>query len=152
MNEIQWATPEYYKTPKKADWYIAVSVIALSLIAMGIMLDNMLLVILIIIAVFTLFLLSKKDPPEIVCKIIERGVVVEDNLYPFGSIESFWIDDSDHEKPKMFLKLKSGYHPIITIPLHEAPIEEIHEAMQKKTKEAEHLEPLSQKIMEYLGF
>jgi len=82
----------------------------------------------------------------------QKGIKVDKELYPFVSIESFWVDSVDEENPKILLKSKKKIMPLIVIPIEEHHPLDIREFLLQYLKEEEINESLSQKIMEKLGF
>ncbi|MCX6717832.1 MAG: hypothetical protein NTU76_04130 [Candidatus Taylorbacteria bacterium] len=144
MNEkISWKALEYKKKIRTADWYWAVIIIALSIIVISVILHNTLFAILIFISIFSLLIFSFKDP---------EGIIVNKDMYPFSSLESFWIDITDEKEPKILLKSKKVIMPFIIIPIEEYHHLDIREFLLRYLEEKEMNEPISHKIMDKLGF
>jgi hypothetical protein len=153
MNEkISWKALEYKKKIKTVDWYWAVIIIALSAIVISIILHNTLFAILIFISIFSLLIFSFKDPEMFEISIDERGIVVNKDMYPFSSLESFWVDITDEKEPKILLKSKKVIMPFIIIPIEEYHHLDIREFLLRYLEEKEINEPISHKIMDKLGF
>ncbi|MFA6430608.1 MAG: hypothetical protein WC229_03225 [Candidatus Paceibacterota bacterium] len=153
MNEqIIWHTLEYKKREKTTDWYWAVIIIAISIVIISIMMDNVLFAILVVLAVTSLLMFSNREPVVIEVEISGKGVRVEKELYPFISLEAFWVDAIDEDEPKIILKSKKVVMPLIVIPIDEYNHEDIRLVLLDKLEEKELHEPLPQKIMAKLGF
>lgn len=151
-DQIIWHTLEYKKREKTADWYWAVIIIAISIVVISIMMDNILFAILVVLAVTTLLIFSNREPQIIEVEIGDRGVRVVKELYPFSSLEAFWVDDSNKDEPKIILRSKKTIMPLVIIPIDEYTHEDIRLVLLDKLEEKEMHEPLPQKIMARLGF
>lgn len=153
MNEqIIWHALEYKKREKTADWYWAVIIIAISIVVISILMHNTLFAVLVVLAVTTLLMFSNREPQVIEVEITDKGVRVVKELYPFSSLEAFWVDASDESEPKIILKSKKTIMPLIIIPIDEYSHEDIRSVLLDRLEEKELHEPLPQKIMAKLGF
>ena len=148
---ITWEAPEYIYKEKGVDWFWAVGIIVVSLAIASFVYNNVLFAILIIIGGFTLIMYAVKKPQQVRFTINERGVGINTTLYPYSALESFGIEEYGTE-PKILIKSKKALMPYIALPMRKEDGEAIRNYLSKYLKEAEHTEPLPQKIMEYLGF
>lgn len=151
-NKISWQTLEYKKKEKTADWYWAVIILTLSIVTIAFFLHDTLFALLIIVAVFSLLLFSFKDPKVISINIDQRGVIVEKEMYPFATLDAFWIDIMDEKEPKMILRSKKKILPLIIFPIEGEHHLNVRDFLLKYLPEVEMHEPVSHKIMEKLGF
>jgi len=151
-NKISWKALEYKRKEKTVDWYWAVGLIALAVIVTSIILHDTLFAILILISTIILVSFSIADPRIVQVSINRNGITVEKEMYPFSTIESFWIESTDRENRKVLLKSKRVIMPLIAIPLEELHHQDVREYLLQYLPEIEMHEPLSQKIMERLGF
>lgn len=149
--EISWHAPDFIKHEKSTDWYWAVGVITIALAVAGFVFGNVLFGILVIIASFALVLQTSRDPEVREFTVNRKGVKVQNTLYPYSSIESFWVENNPYEQ-KILLQSEKPWMPYIVFPIKEVDPEEIRDFMIQYLPEEEHQEPLAQKIMEYLGF
>ena len=152
MDRISWHALEYKKTDKTVDWYWAVVIIALSMAVISFILGNGLFSIFIIIATFILVTLSSRDPEHFEVIVDKRGFTVGRDKYPFANIEDFWVDISENDSPKVLLKSKKLASPLIVIPIEEYNHLYVRDFLLQYLPEKEMHEPLSQKVMEKLGF
>ena len=148
---ISWSAPEHLHQEKDNDWYWAVGIITITIVALAFIFSNVIFGILIIVGVFSLLVHSAKKPKIVHCEINDRGIVIDNILYPFLTLESFWID-AHNTSPKILLKSSKTFMPYITIHIKEVNREKVREILLKYIAETEHYEPLSQKIMERFGF
>jgi len=148
---ITWSALEYEHKEKSADWYWALGVIAVAGSATAFLLGNILLSILIVIGAFTLAMYGRRRPEMMDVKLGKRGVFVNDTLYPYNTLKSFWVEEQDKES-KVLIESEKMLMPYIVIPLNDADPDEVREFLFEYLEEEEHSEPLSHKFMEYLGF
>lgn len=148
---MEWDAPDHLHTEKNSDWYWAVGIVTITAVTLTFMFGNVIFGILILIGVFSLLVHAGKKPKIIHVEINDRGLVVDDILYPFITLESFWIDA--HERPgKILLKSLKTFMPYIIVYIDEVDSEEVRDVLLNYIAETEHHEPLSQKIMERFGF
>lgn len=148
---LEWDAPEHHHTEKTNDWYWAVGIITITGAALAFIFGNVVFGILIIVGVFTLLVHASREPKNIHVVINDRGIVLNDTLYPFLTLESFWIDA--HEEPrKILIKSTKTFMPYLTIHIEEVDPEKVREVLLNYIAETEHHEPLSQKILERFGF
>ncbi|MEK7184942.1 MAG: DUF5673 domain-containing protein [Patescibacteria group bacterium] len=148
---ISWETPEHSHVEKNNDWYWAVSIITITAAALAFIFNNFIFGIFILVASFSLVVHSSKKPKIIRCEINDRGIVIDSILYPFLTLESFWIDA--HIRPaKIIIKSNKTFMPYITIQIEEVDPEEVRDILLNYIAETIHIEPISQKILERFGF
>ena len=152
MNQtIEWKTLEHHHEEKHSDWFWAVGIIAVSLAATAIILNNFLFAVLILIAAFTLAMHAARPPRTFDAKIDKHGVTVHEYHYPFSSLDAFWINE--HETPPvLYLKSQRFFLSLIIISLEAINPEDVKRILRKSLPEQELHEPLLQKLAEYLGF
>ena len=151
-NKISWKALEYKRKEKTADWYWAVILIEIAMIVASFIVHNVLFAILIIISTAILMSFSIIAPKTIQININQKGIVVGKEMYPFATLEAFWVENSDEDNQKILLKSKKLIMPLIAIPIEEHHHLDIREFLLQYLPEEEMHEPLSQKIMEKLGF
>ncbi len=148
---ISWDAPEHHHTEKNNDWYWAVGIITLTASSLAFIFGNVIFGILILVGVFSLVIHASRTPGIVHVEINDRGVVINDTLYPFLTIESFWID-VHREHSTILLKSTKTFMPYITINIEGVDREDVRQILLKYIAETEHHEPLSQQVLERLGF
>jgi hypothetical protein len=149
---IAWQAHEYEPRERTADWFWAVGIISIGLAVASIIMGNLLFGILIILASFTLSMFAAR-PPEILDVVIdEMGIRMGDRLYPYRSLESFWIETEGDQK--ILVKSQKLLMPYIVVPIPdgELDIEAIHHLLSAHIPESFHAESPLEKILERLGF
>jgi hypothetical protein len=151
---IAWKALDHIKEKNSEDWFWIVGIIAVGMIILAVFFDNILFALLIALATFSSFLLAHSSPREIDYEISRKGIRSGDSIYPFSSIESFWIVDEDgYERDRVLLKSKKLFMPMITIPVgNGADLEEVREYLLQYVKEEEMNEPFYEYLMHLLGF
>ena len=149
--KIEWKAYDRIQQTHSPHWYWAVGIIALSITVTAIILHNTLFAILVVISTIVLFLRTMQKPRLISYEITNRGVWFDKDFSPFTAFEAFWIDEEERE-PKLILKAKGLIMPLSIISLQEIDSQTVREFLQQYVVESELHEPLSKRVMEYLGF
>ena len=84
-------------------------------------------------------------------EINDRGVIIGNVLYPFLTLESFWID-AHEEPPRILFKSTKTFMPYISIHIEGIDRERVRDVLLNYIAETEHHEPLTKKILERFGF
>lgn len=150
--KIQWSALEYEHKDRTTDWFWAVGIIALALAIVSVIYDNILFAVLVVIGTFTLLMYAARAPRIVAFEINRRGVVIEDRLYPYQALKSFWLREN-HRGKKLIIQSEKVLMPHITIPLaDDIDINIIHLFLAEYLEEKEHPESLSELVMDSLGF
>lgn len=148
---IIWDAPDKFTEPHGPDWYWAVGIIALSIMATSIILRNILFAVFIVLATIVLFLRSLQKPRLVHYELTTRGLRTDKSFESYSQFQSFWVDDNER-LPKLLLTGKSFLTPLSVIPLVEVDPDDVREFLLEFVPEVETHEPISRLIMEYLGF
>lgn len=150
---LHFQTYEYEPKERSTDWFWAVGIIAAAIAVTAIIFNNVLFGIVVILASFVLSLYAAR-PPEVIDVVIDDvGVRIHDKLYPYRTLESYWIEE--HQRiPKLFIKSQKLLMPYIIVALNidEAEAHEIDEHLSRHLPEVFHGESIFEKILERLGF
>lgn len=147
--EINWQAFEYEHQTKSADWFWIIWILAIGIAITAYLFNNLLFGIFILISAFCLSLYASRKPSLLNFTISEKGILINEKLIPFISLKSFWIEDDK----KIIFQANRKTAPYIIIPLDDSvSIKYLREYLLKQLEEVEHVEPLTQKIFEKLGF
>lgn len=153
---LTWTTTEYRHTPKGSDWYAAVGVIAVCFAITAFIFGQILFGILIMVAAGTLMLYALRAPQGVEVGMDDDGIAIGDQFFSYTDLESFWIDkEHDHiEAPLLLLKSNQLLTPLITVWIDDdvVDVEEVREHLEQFLEEEELEEPITQHLMELLGF
>lgn len=148
---IVWEAYEYVHREKSADWYWAVSIIAVSMAVTAVLFNDVLFAVFIVISFFALMIYAKRKPKLLEIKVDDRGIQEGRVHYLYSSIESFWVEDRFGES-KIIMKSQKKTLPYIVIPIIDVNADDVRDHLKKFLPEEEHNEPLAKRVMEYLGF
>jgi hypothetical protein len=148
---ISWNAPAHFYVEKRQDWYWVVGIITLAIAAVCILLGQIITGLFVIVAAVALVLHASHPPKRIHCEVNDRGIVVDTVLYPFLTLDSFWIPHDEYPH-KILLKSRKLLMPLFVIYIDEVDPESIREVLLKYIAETEHREPLLKHLLERLGF
>ena len=150
---IEWHGREHEHRARGVDWYWGVGLAGMTLALAALLFGNALLALLIAITAAVLAVFALHEPKTARFMLVPRGLVVDDKLYPFQTLESFWIDDAHpHRAPKLIVKSSQPLMPLLVIPLEGVNIDAVHRFLAKRLPEEEQHEPFSHRLLEWLGF
>jgi hypothetical protein len=153
---LTWRVREREVGKKNADWFWALGILALSAAVAAFILRNVLFGILILLGSFLLALYVVKKPRTITYALTRRGVVIDDELFPYQTLASYWIHIDPHSpenEPMLLIKEKAFFAPLIIIPIAEdiSP-EDISEILGELLELEEISPPMAHRILELFGF
>lgn len=159
-SELSWSALEYEEKERSRDWFWALGIIVITSSVASIIFGNYFFAALLIISGFLLGFFAVKKPEMIEYKLQNKGLKIENRLYPYENILSFWVQTPGTSltpqpvtKSILFVKSNRAFMPILSIPIEEWMAEEIHSLLlSKNIKEEEMREHPSEKIMDALGF
>jgi len=150
-DSLKWQAPEYNHYERSTDWFWAVGIITVCIVALAFFFGNALFGVLILLSAIILVSFVFRVPQDIEYTINARGITVGKVLHPYLTLEAYWLETRTGE-PKLILKSKKALQPFIIIPVHEESADEIAAVLRQFLEEKELQEPVSHKVMEYLGF
>lgn len=150
--DIVWKAHEHSHTDKGSDWFWALGIVAISSAVVAILFKNFLFALLIIVGAFTMALLSRKQPRELTFALTPRGVMIDESLYPYQLLVSFWVKDRDTDSPTLIVDAQRFLTPHLVISLEGADAEQIHTYLSEYLPEEELAEPFGQRLLERFGF
>jgi hypothetical protein len=151
METLSWHCHEYFHTEKTSDWYWIVGIITITIAVVAIILNNVIFAILIIVSSFTLCLFASRRPDLVSISIDNLGLTVSKKRYPYGILESFWVETGEHY-PRILFKTKKSFSNNLVIFIEEVEPEKIRELLLAHIKEEHQSEPFLEKLLLYLGF
>jgi hypothetical protein len=152
QNKISWQAPEHKNKERSTDWYWAVGIIVLSVAIIAVILNDGFFAILIILGIAILISFTIRPAKILTISLDQRGLIVDREMYPYATLESFWVDIKDEENPKIIFKSKKTIMPLIIVPLEDYHHLDARDFLLQFLEEKEMEEPVSHKVMEKLGF
>ena len=150
--QIEWEAPEYEFRKKSPDWFWALGIIIAALIFSAIIFKNILFAILAIVGGFSLALYGARKPKIVSFSISPRGIKINDKIYYYDDLKSFWINYDPPHKKELLIESKKTFVPHIAIILGEADPMAVREYLLKFLKEERIEESLITTIAKLLGF
>lgn len=152
--KIQWTALSHIKVEKSTDWFWIIGIVGIGGAVLAIYFNNILFALLIMIGIFTLFMQAHSEPKNQEFEINRKGVVIGEVLYPYSTLESFWVIDEDGwDRDRILVKSKKTLMPIITMPLGEDnDPDEIRDYLLEYLDEEHMEESLIEKMGILLGF
>jgi hypothetical protein len=148
---IAWQAPAHPYVEKKPDWYWAVGIVTLALAVTAFLFGEFITGIFVIAAALALVLHASRPPHTVSYEINDRGLASDDVLYPFVTLDSFWIPHNESPS-KIILKSRKLFMPLIVIYMEDIDPEDVREVLLRYIAETEHHEPILKRFLEWLGF
>jgi len=127
---LEWHSPEHHFDKKANDWYWILGGIVLGASVLAFYFGNMLFGIFILIAGFTVGMLSYKETKVVPIKITTKGIVFSRNLHPWASYRSFWIEDEHVHGYRILLRPVSTFLPLTIVPVNgEIDLNEVRDVL-----------------------
>jgi len=150
--KIKWTTLEFEKHEKGKKWFIFLGLISLVFVIIAAIFNNFLLSIIIILATFILFVYAKKEPRKINFIIDGRGIKIDNKLYKYKEIKSFWMFYEPPEVKELSIRSNKAFMPYIKIPLSKQNPAEIRRFLLRFLPEREHRESIIEAWMRRIRF
>ena len=149
---LKWITPEFEYYKNSQSWFITIGIIAGILLIIAIFTKNFLFGLLILISSFLIFTYSLKKPDNVKLSISPKGIKINNTLYEFENLRSFWIFYNPPEIKELSLRSKKTIMPYIRVPVgNENPVE-IRKILIKYLPEKKHKESVIDNLARHLKF
>jgi hypothetical protein len=149
---LSWETWEYEFREKSPDWYWMIGIASIALIAVAIYMQNILFAIIIMLGAFSFALLSARHPNHVVFAITSRGIKINNSIYHYKDLDSFWIEYDPPHKKELIIISQRAIMPHIAIPLADTDPNEVRTHLLKFLEEKPHEESLTEILMRFIGF
>lgn len=152
MESFTWRTAEYVHKEKTSDWYWTVGIITVALVVVSIIFGNTLFGIVLAIGAFTLTMFASREPNDISVDVTVKGISIDKTLYPFTSLQSFYVDEHHAHGPRLLLKSKKVVMPLIAIPVHTDHVDDLKTFLSSRLKEEVFNQGIIHTLLERIGF
>jgi hypothetical protein len=130
----EWTTTEYIEKKKSVDWFWAVGIISVAAVVASIIYRNFLFAMFVIIGALLLVMFEVKKPKQVYMSITTRGVGIDNYLYAYKTLKSFWLDTEHH---RLYLHSDRPILPMIILPAGDADYRRVRELLSKYIQEEE---------------
>ena len=151
-NQIEWSAPEFEHYQKDKSWFLVTGGIAGLLVLWALLTKNLIFVLLVALAYFTIVTYAVKKPKKIQLAITPKGIKIEKTLYEYDNLKSFWIFYDPPEIRELSLRSKKTVMPYIKIPLGEQNPVEVRQILIKYLNEKKHKESLIDNLARQIKF
>lgn len=152
LRGVAWEALEHHHIEKKNDWFWITGIVIISVALASIFLGNVLLGVAIITGGSVMLILAARKPRTIAYAVTARGLRIDEMLYPYTTLESYFIDEDNIFGPELLVRSSKLFMPLLVLPLPEEYVNEIEDLIAERLPE-EHLEePFLNKLMEFFGF
>lgn len=135
---IAWRAPAFTHYKKnRAEWIRNAVIVFGGIAALFLFLQNILGAAVMLLAGFTFLLYAFQEPRELRVKISPLGIHVDNKLYSFEHVKSFWIFYTPPERKELSIELKNALSPHIMLPLGETNPAEVRAVLTQFLSEAE---------------
>lgn len=150
---IAWKAMEHSHSEKSSDWFWAVGIISIAGAVLAIFFGNLLFGLIILLAAFNGIMQGHTKPQVVLYEITRSGIKINETLYPYSSLESFWVIDEEIND-RILVRSQKLLVPFLVLPFDSTKVnpDEIRDYLLEYLNEEELEEPLSQIFMERLGF
>jgi hypothetical protein len=154
---LVWEEYNYIHYKKDSDWKWSVGIVSCTIALISFMFSNITFGMLVLISTVVLLLYALKEPLLTRFEINTVGIRVDQHVWSFTDIRSFWIEDNrEHSINSRILFHTNDLMDsilILTLPLNtnHNEIHQIHEELVKILPEERMSETIFQKLFEDLG-
>lgn len=148
---MRWSAYEHDHIERGVDWFWALGIVAVSVALTSILFGNILFAVLILIAAYTIGIIARTPPELVEFELSDRGIRVGGVLHRYDEIISFWVEDEHNREPLLLVDTTKFMSPNLIIPIEGIDPHLVRTFLQERTKEVPMKEPVSHKILEFLG-
>jgi hypothetical protein len=151
---MEWETPEYEHFDKDVGWYKGVVIITIIAVILSLIFKNFLLALILLIGGFTMMLYGSRFPQIIKVKFTPKGISINQDLYLYQKLHSFWISDEHGETraPKLIIEADRFFLPHLVIPLNDVNREAVRNHLLQYLPEMHHEESFADVIFDLVHF
>lgn len=148
---LRWSGYEHEHIERGSEWFWALGIVAVCAAATAILLSDALFAIVILVAAFSIALVARHAPEIATFEISVKGVRVNRELHRYDEIISFWVEDEHDGHPLLLIDTKKFSAPNLIIPIHDIDPALVRAYLKEHAEEVPMKEPLSHKILEFVG-
>ena len=151
--EFSWDTYEYEHREKSTDWYWALGILVIVVAFIAFINQNLLFGFLVLMGGFMVGLFARQKNQPLSIEISDYGVMINNQLINYASINGFWLYQNLLGTKKLILKTTKNISPIISIPIpNDLPVVDLHTFLIKHIPEQELQESFVDLLSENIGF
>jgi hypothetical protein len=151
LKGIAWEALEHHHVEKKSDWYWIAAIVIVSFSTAAFFLGNALLGIAILTGGMVMLILSSRPPKRIALAVTLRGLRIDNKLYPYSTLKSYYIDEDALHGPDLLVRSEKLFMPLLILPLPDDYVDEIEDIIAQRLPEEHLQESFVHKLLELIG-
>ncbi len=132
-----WIADEYKPHEYDLGWYAGLFFFGAILIIWSLYVNNIIATILFAVMVLTLYILSHHQPGQVRVEISHKGIMLDDVLYSYRSLNYFWILYPPNNSPVLGVETQSIINRHLEIELEDQDPELVREFLDQYLEEIE---------------
>ena len=150
---FHWEADEFEYYAKKIDWYWWLGALVLVGSGAAIYFKNYFFAAFILLAGVVIVMYTRQTPDPMEVSVSEQGVKIDGVMYPYRTLDGFWIAEHENGHIHLLLHSPTAYSPLHSIPVPDfIDILDLREYLAVFLQEREMTEPLLQRIGHRLKF
>ncbi|MDR3547213.1 MAG: hypothetical protein P4M11_02860 [Candidatus Pacebacteria bacterium] len=149
---FEWHAKEYASEEKSADWFWALGIVAVGLMIVSVLFNDVLLAVVIAAAAVTVSLAAAKRPRIHRFAVVENGIMVDNHLYEFENMLHFsvleYVDPTI--LPALSIKTKHLLASHLLIPIADHDPVRIYEYISLHLPEGKHDESVIDRVIDMI--
>lgn len=116
---FEWDFPEFIQHERGLWWYVLAGLIVLGILVYSLFTANILFAVLTIMVVIIMLFVHQRQPRIMRIKVTDEGLVIENRLYPYSEIRSFWMVYEQPDVKNLYVEFRSMFIPRLSVPYGE---------------------------------
>ena len=149
---LTWDAVEFEEHEKGPGWYLTFVIIALLFVIYELFIKDYFGAITLAIIAGVAYFFSRLKPKNVVVKITDKGVLLNDFFVPYSNITHFWFVNHAHS-PILHIETSAIINQYVVVHLYEQTPEQVRAVLSPYVPEAEiDQEPLTHRIARFFRF
>lgn len=148
---IYWEAIEHTRGKRGGDWYWSLGILSAAAAVAAIAFGNVLFAIVILLSAALLAIFALRGPETFSYTVGPRGIRINDELFPYSTLDSFYLDEDAPGDVELLLKTKRTFSPLVVIPVPEEYVDIVDQYLNERLKEEYLEEPILHKLLERVG-
>ena len=114
---FEWDAIEFNHQPKSTDWYWALAIVIIAGCVLSIIGGNYLLAVLLFMGGILIGISAGHAHPPVHIGISEQGISMNNQLYPYETIQSFWMYRDHRKANRIIITTERAVMPLRSVTL-----------------------------------
>ena len=148
---LEWRAHEYQKRDRSKSWFLAIGIVGGGASIFSFIIGNYIFAFLILLVIAVIFMYEVKDPKEYEYEITRRGIRIQNRLFDFPNLKSFWIFEHETGENELSLESKKALVPHVKANLGDTDPESVRAVLKRFIPEAHQEESLTDILARRFG-